>query len=272
METVKLNPEHIRALEAAVAAANVILRIRQGGFETEFKADESPVTIADRSADSLIRQLLEGTNLPVLSEESVHPDYRDREGWESYWLVDPLDGTREFVEGRDEYTVNIALVKKGTPVWGVVCIPEQGVLYWGDTDQRRAWKLEFAKGEDLQPGHLTKAGTIQPKRSEELVRVGISRSHNSVETLDHVKETFEGRKVEFHAVGSSLKFCYLAEGRLDYYPRFSTTMEWDTAAGEAICRAVGLKVLQAERDLPLQYNKMDLRNPFFIVRHQYATE
>ena len=255
------------AIEAAIAAGKAIMEVYATAFEVVLKPDQSPITKADEQANALIAKYLLKTPFPVISEESTQQDYAVRQHWQSCWIVDPLDGTKEFVKRNGEFTVNIALVTNGSPVLGVIYAPVSQTLYFAAQPSIRASKL------NVEDGHTTaelieRAERLYPQhQTEQLFRVACSRSHLNSRTEELIAQLKEAKEVALLRVGSALKFCLLAEGKADLYPRFAPTMEWDTAAGQAICESVGLKVLDAESRQPLQYNKANLFNPFFIVTH-----
>jgi 3'(2'), 5'-bisphosphate nucleotidase len=216
------------------------------------KADQSPVTLADEVAHGILvdglRRLDPST--PVVSEEDVMASFEDRRGWRRFWLVDPLDGTKEFIKRRAEFTVNVGLIDEGEPVFGVVLAPALDLLYWAAKGQG-AWRE--AKGG--APERIFSA-TPEPGRPLTVVE---SLSHPSPELEEYLQTIPVARRVK---AGSSLKFCWVAEGRADVYPRLGPTMEWDVAAGDCIYRQSGRG---AERPSPLTYNKPDLRNPSFVI-------
>lgn len=245
-------------IEAAVAAGKEIMEVYESNFSVEHKDDKSPLTLADKKGHLKIMEFLKNTPYPVLSEEGKHLSYSERKEWKRFWLVDPLDGTKEFVKRNGEFTVNIALIEDGVPIMGVIYVPVKDTLYYGS--QEGAFKIESYS---TSPSEKT---LPLPKGTRPYTVVG-SRSHMSVET----EEFFEEMKklhgtVEVLAVGSSLKLCMVAEGKADAYPRYAPTMEWDTGAGDAIARAAGFQVLQYQSDQALKYNKEHLLNPWFIVR------
>lgn len=271
------------AVRAALRAGEEIMAIYthpETDWEVERKADNSPLTLADRRAHAAIASLLEGTPWPLLSEEGAHAPYADREGWDTLWVVDPLDGTKEFLKRNGEFTVNIALVHAGVPVAGVIYVPVRDVLYvgaaagWAAEDRSLALRLENAA--TLCPGSpdelSAKAEDLtRRRRKERPYRVVASRSHLNAETqawIDRKQEEL-GQAVELCSAGSSLKLCLLAEREADAYPRLAPTMEWDTAAGDAILRAAGGRTLRMDgaepAGQPLAYNKPDLHNPFFLA-------
>ncbi|MFA6260114.1 MAG: 3'(2'),5'-bisphosphate nucleotidase CysQ [Bacteroidia bacterium] len=255
------------ALKAAVDAGKAILKIYQQDFEVEFKSDESPLTIADTRSNQVIMEYLIKTGIPIISEENKEISFALRKTWDSFWLVDPLDGTKEFVKRNGEFTVNIALIHQESPVAGVIFVPCTRELYYGDVQEGKASKIVLNAHLDL-PENLFEAATlIQPMlRTKGQIRVVGSRSHMSEETttyIENLKKFYD--HIEIVSKGSSLKFCLVAEGIADIYPRFGPTMEWDTAAGQAICEAVGLKVNSCDTLKSLTYNKRNLLNSYFIV-------
>jgi 3'(2'), 5'-bisphosphate nucleotidase len=216
------------------------------------KADQSPVTLADEVAHGILvdglRRLDPST--PVVSEEDVMTSFEDRRGWRRFWLVDPLDGTKEFIKRRAEFTVNVGLIDEGEPVFGVVLAPALDLLYWAAKGQG-AWRED--KG-----GAPERIFSASPQPGTPLTIVE-SLSHPSPELEEYLQTIPVARRVK---AGSSLKFCWVAEGRADVYPRLGPTMEWDVAAGDCIYRQSGRG---AERPSPLTYNKPDLRNPSFVI-------
>lgn len=247
-------------LNAARLAGNRILEIYGREFEVEYKGDDSPLTEADKESNDAIMTFLEADypSVPVISEENRQIPYSERSGWGRFWLVDPLDGTKEFIKKNGEFTVNIALVENGRPVFGVVYRPVTDTLYLG-VEGSGAWKISgYGSPEKITGGeHYLKM---------ERVKVVASRSHASPEVeafVDGMQQ--DGKKVDFLSAGSSLKLCLVAEGSADVYPRFGPTMEWDTGAAHAVVSAAGKQVLDMQTREPLRYNKLDLLNPFFIV-------
>lgn len=248
-----------RIVELAEAAGRLILgHYARADIETRLKDDQSPLTAADTASHELIVSGLEATSpWPVLSEESADIPYETRRGWQRFWLVDPLDGTREFLKRNGEFTVNIALVEHGIPVMGVVHAPARSASYFA------------ARGYGAFAKHGAQAKPIAPARGGAgRLAVVMSRSHVDPRTAAFVATLGECEAV---SIGSSLKFCLLAEGRAHLYPRFAPTMEWDTAAGQCVLEETGGSV----RDLDgraLAYNKPDLHNPFFVARDRAQTE
>ena len=258
------------AVHASLRAGEKILEVyNSGDYEVQFKEDESPLTLADRKADNLIREMLSVTGIPYFSEEGKKTPFEERSGWEKYWLVDPLDGTKEFIKRNGEFTVNIALIEKHIPVMGVVFVPVHKQLYFAEK-QTGSYKIEnipekkiFSSFDKL----LARAKKIESNRVIENFRIVGSRSHLSPETSDYFKKLQqEYGEAEVVTKGSSLKICLVAEGKADIYPRLGPTMEWDTAAGHAIALYAGCSILQFDTCESLVYNKPDLLNPWFVVR------
>jgi len=256
------------AIIASIKAGKEILKIYNTDFEVEYKKDESPLTIADKNANEIIMSFLKNTGIPVLSEEGRSIPYEERKSWNSLWIVDPLDGTKEFVKRNDEFTVNIALIEKGVPVLGVVYVPVTDELYFGDLDSGAFKLLDASLVYSSSENWIKKANKLPLERRDNYkFTVVASRSHLNKETSDFIDELKkEHDDVQIISRGSSLKICMIAEGNADVYPRFAPTSEWDTAAGHAVVKAMGGKVLQSEnRNEELKYNKKDILNPWFIV-------
>lgn len=243
------------ARQAAQAACLAIMQIyQQADFEVESKADQSPLTAADRAAHGIIKAQLAATGLPLLSEEGKHLPYAERQHWQRFWLVDPVDGTKEFIKRNGEFTVNIALIEQQQPVLGVVAVPVSDTLYWG------AQGLGAFKESEGQ----TQALRTRPLPLEQTgLKVVASRSHRDQRTEDFLEGL---NQPEIVSMGSSLKFMLLAEGSAQIYPRFAPTMEWDTAAAQAILEIAGGKVEIAGTQEPLVYNKENLLNPYFLAQ------
>lgn len=273
------------ALLASLEAGEEIMRIYtdpKQDFGIERKADNSPLTLADKASHRVIMNYLAATPIPVLSEEGRHLPYEERSGWDCLWVVDPLDGTKEFIKKNGEFTVNVALVQQGAPVLGVVYVPATRVLYYGIVGEG-AWKCTVpALGSGLPEADSLAAFLFQGApsdgkapfggeqlpvgRGHDVFTVVASRSHMSPETQAYIQEMERVHgQVRTVSSGSSIKICLVAEGVADAYPRYAPTMEWDTAAGDAVARAAGRAVRNAENGKPLLYNKPDLLNPWFLV-------
>lgn len=255
------------AIEAAIFAGAEIMNIYSGSFEVTLKQDHSPLTKADEAANAVINSFLEKTALPIISEENKQVSYEIRKDWDTCWMVDPLDGTKEFIKRNGEFTVNIALIKNNTPVLGVIYVPETKTVYYALVSNNKAYKAELYTHEFTESIFKNSVEIVPQKKGENQIKIVGSRSHESEETTHFIKnlET-QGHDIRLVSKGSSLKFCLVAQGEANIYPRFAPTMEWDTAAGHAICNAVGLKVRHVDNNDELQYNKEHLLNPYFIVQ------
>ncbi len=260
----------MHALKAAVEAGKAILEIYESDrdFQVEAKADDSPLTIADQASNAVIMDFLSQTEYPIISEENKQLPFSERKNWKTCWIVDPLDGTKEFIKKNGEFTVNIALCHGGSPIFGVIYVPVSRELYYGDVRKGKSYKTVLDDNHQAQGAFFGEADRIHPApEKSELVRVVGSRSHMNAETeafIESIRPNYHA--VEIVSKGSSLKFCLVAEGLADVYPRYAPTMEWDTAAGSAIAEAVGLKVIAQDTAGPLKYNKENLLNPYFLVR------
>ncbi|WP_418512677.1 3'(2'),5'-bisphosphate nucleotidase CysQ [Corallibacter sp.] len=255
------------AIKASLEAGKVIMQVYDTAFDVEIKDDKSPLTEADKKANDVINSYLIPTGIPIISEENKQTDYAVRKTWETCWVVDPVDGTKEFIKRNGEFTVNIALVTNGKPVLGVIYVPAVKTIYFANVENNEAFKVDLESHDVAVETILELAKPLQPKNNNSnKVEVVGSRSHMNQDTLDFVESLkADGKEVEIVSKGSSLKFCLVAEGNADVYPRYAPTMEWDTAAGQAICNAVGLKVISKETNKPLAYNKENLLNSYFLV-------
>ena len=261
----QLNADARIAIQAALDGGAAILEVYHNETtEVELKGDESPLTQADLRSNAAIMNWLEQSEHPVLSEEGKHLTFDERKHWSMLWIVDPLDGTKEFIKRNGEFTVNVALVESGRPILGVVYVPVTGELYLGVKGQG-AVKLELDAAVTFTDAHLEHAVALPIAMDRPFTAVG-SRSHMNEET-EAFLATYRAQhgEVAILSKGSSLKRCMVAEGLADVYPRFAPTMEWDTAAGQAVVEAAGFAMLHKETRLPLEYNKEDLLNPHFIV-------
>lgn len=255
------HPLALQVMEIAHKAGEAIMTIYEKDFAVYEKSDESPLTEADLAAHKIIVSGLEAiSSLPILSEESADIDWQERQSWQDYWLVDPLDGTKEFIKKNGEFTVNIALISNGVPSMGVVFAPVLDTTYIGVAGLG-AYKIEAGESQAIEPLKHT---------SGETWKVVGSRSHQSPAIAD-LLERLEG-ETELVAMGSSLKLCLVAEGKAHLYPRLGPTSEWDTGAAQAIVEAAGGKVTVIEDDplakdaKPLRYNqKESVLNPYFLV-------
>ena len=255
------------AVEASLEAGKRIMEIYENeDFEVDFKGDDSPLTKADLASHKIIMGYLQDTGIPVLSEEGKHMDFAERKDWSKLWIVDPIDGTKEFIKRNGEFTVNIALIQDQKPILGVIYVPALQDLYFADKENG-SYKAENVSF-DASFENIVKNGRRLPLQSERTqFTVVASKSHLSQETVEYIDELKSKHgDVDSISKGSSLKLCMVAEGAADEYPRFAPTMEWDTAAAQAVLEGAGGKVLRVDNNEPLHYNKEDLLNPYFIAQ------
>ncbi len=280
-------PFVVKAVQAAIAAGNAINEVYRSDFEVAYKSDESPLTIADQKSHEIIMRALKEYDLPILSEEGKDRAYAQRKKWRRFWLVDPLDGTKEFIKRNGEFTVNIALIENSRPELGAIFVPDRKTLYFAGRNLG-AYKLENGPFEELlgiRIGSMEDAHSFWDQIVDRSIRLPVkdpqrsaltivgSRSHKNAELEAYVEEKRKQfGKVEFISAGSSLKICLVAEGKADIYPRLGPTMEWDTAAGQAIAESAGASVIDFDTRKPLVYNKEDLHNPWFIVQRSPKAE
>lgn len=244
-----------RVISIAQQAGAAIMNIYERTFTVESKSDDTPITDADRIANRIITAGLRNQfpSIPILSEENQLVPYDERKIWETFWLVDPLDGTKEFVNKNDEFTINIALIRQQSPIFGLVYAPAKDLLYYTAKDGA------FRLGPESTISSLP---IKQPTHKSKIVMV--SRSHFTPATTAYL-HTLQGN-FDLIVLGSSLKLCFVAEGTADLYPRCGPTMEWDIAAAHAIVNRVGKHVYQLHTCNDLIYNKRDLHNPWFVVK------
>jgi len=259
-----------KLINSVLTAGQKILEIyHSADFGVETKKDDSPLTKADLASHNELVKYLETTGIPIISEEGEVPDYMERKNYKQYWLIDPLDGTKEFIKKNDEFTVNVALIENGEPILGVVYAPVLGHLYYGEKN-KGAFKAEMNAPSPLpqvSPSPSLSFKEIKTTHPKDHLIIVASRSHNNQETEDYIKSISKNYKSsEIISKGSSLKLVEVAEGKAHIYPRFGPTMEWDTAAAHAVVTAAGGSVKQVNGDR-LKYNKEDLLNPFFIVKY-----
>jgi 3'(2'), 5'-bisphosphate nucleotidase len=251
------------SIQASLKASEKIMEIYSREFSVEEKEDKSPLTEADTAAHLVIKEFLEETPYPILSEEGKSIDFSERSSWETYWCVDPIDGTKEFIKRNGEFTVNIALIHNQVPVMGVIYAPVLETLYFAE-EEIGAYKVQLEDFNDVD--FLIESSEKLPCSKTDIYTIVGSRSHMSDETKEFVEDLkIEHGHVEIVSKGSSLKLCMVAEGVADIYPRYAPTMEWDTAAGQAIATCSGATVINYDTNEPLVYNKEVLRNPWFTV-------
>lgn len=256
------------AIKASLEAGREILKVYNSDFSFENKEDNSPLTLADKNAHNTISKYLSETPFPILSEEGKHAPYNERANWKTLWIVDPLDGTKEFIKRNDEFTVNIALIENGIPVMGVIYIPVSKTLYFA-SKEIGAFKIENISSDtrnETLDDFITQSERLPINNTPRPYTVAVSRSHLSEGTKTYLEELKKKYgEVKTISKGSSLKFCIIAEGLADEYPRNAPTMEWDTAAGHAILNSVGFGIYKIDSNEELNYNKENLLNPFFFV-------
>jgi len=246
-------------VKIAREAGLAVLNIYNQDFEVEYKKDNSPLTVADKNANDIIVNSLNKLpinsllkkNIPILSEEGRSVPYDERKNWEYFWLIDPLDGTKEFVNKNGEFTINIALIHKDSPVIGVVYSPVLNTCYWAKRDEGA-----FKDGRQLP---------LKIENKEDVFKVVASRSHMSSETKDFIDSIATDKEKVVVSIGSSLKICLVAEGEANIYPRLGPTMEWDTAAAHAIVNESDSLFNRYIDNGAHLYNKKNLLNDWFVV-------
>jgi 3'(2'), 5'-bisphosphate nucleotidase len=260
----KLSQNLKLAIDAAIQAGKKIIEIyNSDDFNLEYKLDDSPLTIADTASNKIIKNILDTSNIPILSEEGNILDFNNRKNLKQLWIVDPLDGTKEFIKKNNEFTINISLIENSKPVIGVIYAPALNVLYFSEK-KLGAYKVFITNLDEFDHSNALRLPLV--KKFKEY-KVLTSRSHLNDNTLDYIDNLkVNNLKVVSVPMGSSLKFCLLAEGLADCYPRFSPCMEWDTAAGQIICDEAGFKVIDLKTMKPIVYNRENLINNYFIAK------
>lgn len=250
------------AVEAASNAALAISQVKAKGYQTNYKADASPVTEADLAAHNAIKEVLQKLPFPLLSEEGALPEYDERKSWNTYWSIDPLDGTKEFVRGSVEYTVNIALIVNQKPVAGVIILPETQNCTWGGPNIGLFCSKTLPNIDELFDDKYR----LQQNEFPEVFTAVVSRAHLNSKTKYYLSKLEEKHEViKTRRAGSSTKFIALAKQKAHIYPRFSPCMEWDTAAGHALLLATDQDIISLETNKSLKYNRESLYNPPFIA-------
>ena len=254
------------AIIASVKAGEAIMKVYSNKIDVVYKEDESPLTLADKNANKIINKYLVKSKIPIISEENKILTYEERKNWKQCWIVDPLDGTKEFIKRNGEFTVNIALIKNNKPIIGVIYVPVSKTLYFTSDNSSKSYKALLKTNTIIIDEIFNNAVQIFPnQKNNNILRIVGSRSHLNDTTKNYISKIEKKNKTRIVSKGSSLKFCLVAEGEAEIYPRFAPTMEWDTAAGQAICEAVGVKVIDVTTNEPLKYNKQNLLNPHFLV-------
>ncbi len=250
----------------AIEAGSKILEVYARDFSVEYKEDESPLTEADTLSNEVICNALKHLypDTPIMSEENKQTDFEIRKNWDYYWCIDPIDGTKEFIKKNGEFTVNIALIHKNTPVLGVVYAPVLNDIYYAKKGEGAFKESASNQSSEFKTQRLP---LKRNKNQEKEIFVVASKSHLSEETQSFIDDlALSTEHLRLVSKGSSLKLCMVAEGEADIYPRLAPTMEWDTAAADAVVREAGKKTVQFESGGPVVYNKENLLNPWFVVR------
>jgi len=264
----------LEVVNIALKAGIAVMEIYGKDFTVEYKDDKSPLTEADKTAHKIIVDgLSKISSFPTLSEEGKNIPYEERKKWQYYWLIDPIDGTKEFIKKSDEFTINIALIHKDTPVLGVVLAPAINELYYAKKGEG-AFKVMLddecliMDEKDLQKAQKLPLNNSTSSTENSTLTIVASKSHLNKETQEFIDNlTSKAENSTFISKGSSLKLLMVAEGSADVYPRLAPTMEWDTAAADAVVREAGKMTYEYNKNLvPLKYNKEDLLNPWFVVR------
>ena len=282
------------SIHAANQASKEILSVNKNKIEIEYKTDSSPLTLADKMAHNKIFEILSESGYPIISEEGNFIKYNERKNWNRYWLVDPLDGTKEFLNKKENFTVNIALIEKNIPIIGVVILPASSTIYVGYSggSYKLTKGVDYFNDNDLFQLVSEEFQTLNKlsvsKKIKNNFTISISSSHLNNDTKNFIKSLeSEFGTIEKISVGSSIKLCLVAEGKVDCYPRLGFTYEWDTAAAQAVVKFAGGHIFKFDPDLPvisyfnykkfsnrllnITYNKENLLNPYFIVSglHEY---
>ncbi len=257
----------ISAIEAALLAGEEIKKVYNNDFNVELKDDNTPLTLADKLSHNAIEKHLSITSIPILSEEGKLIPYEERKNWNELWIVDPLDGTKEFIKRNGEFTINIALVNNHVPVLSVLFAPIIGELYFS-VKNFGAYFCAITNEDFSSASVFLNARKLACSNSKNKspIKVVASRSHMSVETIEFIEDLKKsGKEVELVSRGSALKFGLLAKNEADIYPRMAPTMEWDTAAGQLLIEETGKKLIDQITKVPMKYNRENLRNNSFVV-------
>lgn len=264
MQYKQIDLEHIKQI--AIKAGEAIMEIYKQDFEVKYKDDNSPLTIADEKANQIICEKLKELypNIPIMSEENKQTAYEQRKHWIEYFCIDPIDGTKEFIKKNDEFTVNIAVIYQNRPVIGVVYAAALGEMYYAKENDGAYKEVLNSKCEVLKKEKLPLKTNNDTTKN---ISVIASKSHLSKQTQQFIDNLAKNtQNLTIVSKGSSLKLCIVATGEADIYPRLAPTMEWDTAAADAIVRESGKTTLQYDTNKEVVYNKEDLLNPWFVVK------
>lgn len=262
------------AVNAALIAGEEILKIYNTDFAVETKSDDTPVTIADKASGQCISKILEQTQIPIISEEEDICDFSIRKNWKQVWIIDPLDGTKEYIKRNGEFAINIALVEDGKPVIGIIYAPVTHDIYFA-SNQLGSYKITqhdliFELTKKNIADNLLEFGKKLPiLKAPKTYTLVASRSHLSKDVNQRIVQLKKiYGEVDIISVGSSIKQCWVAEGKAHEYPRYGITMEWDTAAGQCILEMAGCELLDLETNLPMVYNKVNMKNNFFVAKQK----
>ena len=258
------------AIKAAITAGEKVLEIYNSGeYDINYKNDNSPLTKADLASNAIILDYLKTTNLPILSEEGKHISFDERKNWKKLWIVDPIDGTKEFVKRNGEFTINIALIENQKPIIGVIYAPVLNDLYFSE-ENFGSRKINLSNISHNFTNIVNNSIRLPIKRKDRSHVVVASRSHMNKQTENFILDMKKKHhNIKLISKGSSLKICLVAEGSADCYPRFAPTMEWDTAAGQAICNFAGFELIDVKTSNPMVYNRENLLNNHFIVKNNF---
>lgn len=263
---IELPEPFYRAINAAIEGGFSVMEVFESGdFDTKLKGDNSPVTRADLLSSEVICEILEATKIPILSEEGTEDSFEARKKWDLLWVVDPLDGTKEFIKRTDEFSVNIGCVENGVAIFGVIYIPTTQEVFFGGAEYG-TFKLQY---DDDKPfsRQIENAVKLKPvsKKKEVLLVTGGGEADKNFYKNAEVLKSYTYNSMKFQKLSSAIKFCRIAEGKMDVYPRDYPCMEWDTAAGQAIVNGIGKELYDMETEKVMRYNKESLYVPFFIV-------
>jgi len=257
---------YLTAINAAILGGIEVMKVYESDdFGTEIKADNSPVTLADKNSSDVIIKELQATSLPILCEEIPIPPFEERKKWKKLWLVDPLDGTKEFIKKTDNFCVNIALIENEKPVFGVIYVPITKKLFFGG-EKKGTYKINNVENKLTEEEIISALKLDIPPEKDVKIIIGgcYNIDNNTIDTLKEHEILFSKR--QYVSLPSAIKFCHIAEGKSDVYPRLYPCMEWDTAAGHSIVKTAGYNVFDINTGKELLYNKKELLNPYVIVK------
>ena len=263
----KLESHYVLAIQASIEAGFAIMDVfHSKDFGVELKSDSSPVTKADLASSEIITEMLLSTKIPIISEEGDLGSYESRKNWDLLWIVDPLDGTKEFIKKTNEFAVSIGLVQNGKPIFGVIYIPTSQEVFFGNSELG-SYKFNYTKDKEVS-AQIEKSISLPVTKTPEdvLVITGGKRTEAAFYQDSGLMEDYSYTETTFKKLSSAIKFCRIAEGKMDIYPRDYPCMEWDTAAGQAIVNGIGKELYSIETQEVIQYNQEDLYVPFFLLK------